>query len=66
MGHVTLTFLGAGDAFGSGGRLQTCMLLRGGDDDLVVDFGTSSLVALKRAAVDPIEDSVIRAGGRRP
>ncbi len=55
MGAVTLTFLGAGDAFGSGGRLQTCMLLRGGEDDLAVDCGSSSLVALKRVAVDPAE-----------
>ena len=30
MGAVELTFLGAGDAFGSGGRLQTCMHLSGG------------------------------------
>jgi ribonuclease BN (tRNA processing enzyme) len=50
---VELVFLGSGDAFGSGGRLQACLYLRGGTDDLVVDCGTTSLVAMRRANVDP-------------
>jgi len=53
MGDVELAFLGSGDAFGSGGRLQACLLLRGGTADLLVDCGATSLVALKRAGVDP-------------
>jgi ribonuclease BN (tRNA processing enzyme) len=50
---VELMFLGCGDAFGSGGRLQACLYLRGGVDNILVDGGTTSLVAMKRAGVDP-------------
>ena len=50
---MRVCFLGTGDAFGSGGRLQTCILLESGDFRCLVDCGASSLVALKRAAIDP-------------
>jgi ribonuclease BN (tRNA processing enzyme) len=50
---VRLRFLGSGDAFGSGGRLQTCILLESGSFCGLVDCGSSSLIALRRAAVDP-------------
>lgn len=50
---VSVQFLGSGDAFGSGGRLQACILLTGGDSPLLLDCGTTSLVALKRATIDP-------------
>ena len=50
---LTLTFLGSGDAFGSGGRLQTCMLVEGDGHRWLVDCGATSLVALRRAGVDP-------------
>ena len=50
MSHVQLQFLGSGDAFGSGGRFQTCFLLRGGGGDMLIDCGASSLIALKRAS----------------
>jgi ribonuclease BN (tRNA processing enzyme) len=53
MGDVELAFLGSGDAFGSGGRLQTCLQLRGGPSEILIDFGATSLVALKRAGIDP-------------
>jgi ribonuclease BN (tRNA processing enzyme) len=46
-------FLGSGDAFGSGGRLQTCLLVRNGEGGLLIDCGATSLVALRRAGVDP-------------
>jgi len=46
-------FLGSGDAFGSGGRLQTCILLESEGFRCLVDCGASSLIALKRAAIDP-------------
>jgi hypothetical protein len=44
MGPVALTFLGAGGAFGTGGRLQTCMHLRGEqrDDAVSVAMGKKS------------------------
>ena len=55
MGQVQLQFLGSGDAFGSGGRFQTCLLLRGADGALLIDCGASSLIAMKRTGVDPGE-----------
>jgi ribonuclease BN (tRNA processing enzyme) len=53
MGDIELAFLGSGDAFGSGGRLQACLQLRGGPADMLLDCGATSLVALKRAGIDP-------------
>jgi len=50
---VTLTFLGSGDAFGSDGRLQTCLALRGGGPTILLDCGASSLIALKRGGIAP-------------
>lgn len=50
---MRVRFLGSGDAFGSGGRLQTCILLESGGFRCLVDCGASSLIALKRAAIDP-------------
>jgi ribonuclease BN (tRNA processing enzyme) len=50
---VTLTFLGSGDAFGSDGRFQTCLALRGGGPTMLVDCGASSLIAMKRFGVAP-------------
>ena len=50
---VTLTFLGSGDAFGSDGRLQTCLALRGGGPTVLLDCGASSLIALKRGGIAP-------------
>jgi ribonuclease BN (tRNA processing enzyme) len=50
---LRLTFLGSGDAFGSGGRLQTCMLLESDGHRWLLDCGATSLVALRGAGVDP-------------
>jgi ribonuclease BN (tRNA processing enzyme) len=50
---VQVQFIGSGDAFGSGGRFQTCILLRGVGAPLLVDCGASSLIAMKRLGVDP-------------
>jgi ribonuclease BN (tRNA processing enzyme) len=50
---VRVCFLGSGDAFGSGGRLQTCILLDSSASRVLIDCGASSLIALKRAAIDP-------------
>jgi ribonuclease BN (tRNA processing enzyme) len=50
---MRIRFLGSGDAFGSGGRLQTCFFMEAGDFRCLVDCGTSSLIALKREALDP-------------
>jgi ribonuclease BN (tRNA processing enzyme) len=59
MSGVELTFLGTGDAFGSGGRLQTCTLIRSAGGDMLVDCGPSALAALRRGALDPSSISAI-------
>ncbi len=57
---AVLRFLGSGDAFGSGGRLQTCMHLSGTDGAVLIDCGASSLIAMKRDGMDPGEvDAVL-------
>ncbi len=48
-----MTFIGSGDAFGSGGRLQTCVLVEDGMWRCLLDCGATSLVGLKAASVDP-------------
>lgn len=46
-------FVGSGDAFGSGGRLQTCVLVEDSGWRCLIDCGASSLIGLKAAEVDP-------------
>lgn len=53
MSLVQVVFLGSGDAFGSGGRLQTCILVRTRDDHFLIDCGASALIAMRRFRVDP-------------
>ena len=53
MSPVELQFIGSGDAFGNGGRFQTCLRLSGGAEPILIDCGASSLIALKRAGLDP-------------
>jgi ribonuclease BN (tRNA processing enzyme) len=50
---LTLQFHGSGDAFGSGGRFQACILATSAEGALLIDCGASSLVALKKASIDP-------------
>ena len=50
---MRLTVVGCGDAFGSGGRAQTCFLLECDGGTLAVDFGATSLPALKRLGIAP-------------
>src|SRR5260370_34989735 len=50
---MRLTILGSGDAFGSGGRFNTCFFLETAKGVLLVDFGSSSLIALKARDIDP-------------
>ncbi len=48
-----LYFLGTGDAFGSGGRFNTCFLVERGGNSLLIDCGASSMIAMRRFGVDP-------------
>ena len=50
---MRLTVVGSGDAFGSGGRFNTCFWLETAKGIVVVDFGASALPALKSLALDP-------------
>lgn len=50
---MRLTIAGSGDAFGSGGRLNTCFFLETAKAALLVDCGASSLPALKGQGIDP-------------
>jgi ribonuclease BN (tRNA processing enzyme) len=52
---MRLTVVGCGDAFGSGGRFNTCFLLETAKGTLLVDCGASSLVALRAHGRDPNE-----------
>jgi ribonuclease BN (tRNA processing enzyme) len=50
---MQIRFVGSGDAFGSGGRWQTCIHVSGDGQVLLVDCGATSLVALKAQGLDP-------------
>jgi ribonuclease BN (tRNA processing enzyme) len=49
---MRLRFIGTGDAFGSGGRFNTCLHITGAHASLLLDCGASSLVAMKKAGID--------------
>jgi ribonuclease BN (tRNA processing enzyme) len=51
MTAVSVKFLGSGDAFGSGGRLQTCILIETAGTKLLLDCGASALISMKRFGV---------------
>jgi ribonuclease BN (tRNA processing enzyme) len=48
---MRLQFVGCGDAFGSGGRLNTCFHVTGDRVNFLIDCGASSLPALKRLGI---------------
>jgi ribonuclease BN (tRNA processing enzyme) len=50
---MQVRFVGSGDAFGSGGRWQTCIRLAAAGQVVLVNCGATSLVALKAQGLDP-------------
>jgi ribonuclease BN (tRNA processing enzyme) len=50
---MRVRFVGTGDAFGSGGRWQTCIHLAADGQVILVDCGATSLTALKAQGLDP-------------
>jgi len=50
---MRLTVVGSGDAFGSGGRLNTCFFLETAKGTLLIDCGASALIGLKKHGLDP-------------
>jgi ribonuclease BN (tRNA processing enzyme) len=54
MSDVSVRFLGSGDAFGSGGRLQTCLYVDSGETRCLLDCGASALIGMRRWALSPL------------
>ena len=49
---MQLQFVGCGDAFGSGGRFNTCFHLVGRNFNVLIDCGASSVVAMHKLAIN--------------
>ncbi len=47
-----IQFIGCGDAFGSGGRFNTCFHVTSGNANFLIDCGATSLVGLKRMRIE--------------
>jgi ribonuclease BN (tRNA processing enzyme) len=56
---MQVRFLGSGDAFGSGGRLQACILVKATTSTFLVDCGTTALIAMRRFGVNPNDIDLI-------
>lgn len=50
---MDLQFLGSGDAFGSGGRFNTCFHVRDRRGAFLVDCGASSMIAIRKFGIAP-------------
>lgn len=48
---MDLRFIGTGDAFGSGGRLNTCFHVVGRTVNFLIDIGASSLIGMKAQGI---------------
>jgi ribonuclease BN (tRNA processing enzyme) len=48
---MQLQFVGSGDAFGSGGRFNTCFHVVGSETNFLIDCGASSLIAMNRFGI---------------
>ena len=56
---MRLTVIGCGDAFGSGGRLNTCFHVVAKNSTFLIDCGASSLIGLNRLNLSPDEIDTI-------
>lgn len=50
---MKLTVVGCGDAFGSGGRLQTCYHVATGSSEFLIDCGATALIGMQKLGLDP-------------
>jgi ribonuclease BN (tRNA processing enzyme) len=57
--RMKLTIVGSGDAFGSGGRLQTCYHVGLGGEDVLIDCGATALIGMQQLGLDPDRVSTI-------
>jgi len=57
---MRITIVGSGDAFGSGGRFNTCFHVAAGGRTVLVDCGASTMVALRAHRIEPNDiDAII-------
>ena len=56
---MKLTVVGSGDAFGSGGRLQSCYHLESEGRELLLDCGATAIIGMQRLGLDPDRVSTI-------
>jgi len=59
MSSIKIRVLGCGDAFGSGGRFQTCFHVTCARQQFLIDCGATALVAMQRFGVEPGDLDVI-------
>jgi ribonuclease BN (tRNA processing enzyme) len=50
---MKLTVVGCGDAFGSGGRLQTCYHVEAASTRFLIDCGATTLIGFSKLGIDP-------------
>ncbi len=50
---MKINFLGTGDAFGHGARLQPCILVEAKDCAFLMDCGATAMVSMNRSGVNP-------------
>ncbi len=50
---MEITIIGSGDAFGSGGKFNTCFYVQSTQNHFLIDCGASSLLALKKTLINP-------------
>ena len=50
---MKLTVVGCGDAFGSGGRLQTCYFVQSASTSFLIDCGATAVIGCNRLGIDP-------------
>ncbi len=50
---MEVKFIGSGDAFGSGGRLQPCFLATDNENRFALDFGLTALIGLRQQKIKP-------------
>ena len=46
---MEVRFIGSGDAFGSGGQLQPCILVRDKEQHFALDLGLTALIGLRKS-----------------
>jgi ribonuclease BN (tRNA processing enzyme) len=56
---MKLTVVGSGDAFGSGGRLQTCYHVAVAGGDILIDCGATAIIGLQQRGLDPNRVSTV-------